>query len=443
MSMKRLGVFLLACLVLLPVAAASAQEPARTPYLLAPKTRADALTAGPDGNVWFAAEQWESDKIFLGDVTGDGAVTEFEVPIKAPSVATIVAGAEGNLWFGEGDGVGRITTKGQVTSFPLPSGSSSPTAMTLGPEGDIWFTEAAASRVGRITPEGTISQFNLPSGRKPSGIAAGPEGSFWFTERAANEIGRITPLGAITEFPVPGPPAKLDSIALGPDGNLWFAEWNVPRVGKITPGGAVTQFPVPTRGGTEGIVPGPGGLLYFTSGAEIAAISPAGAISWPSCLGNLCGVAVNALAAGPDGRLWAAEGIAHCIGLCGGGTALSFAFDPGSVEPYSLPPLRLGIGPRLTRLHDGGTTLSLACGVASGCRGTVKLGRYLFADHQRYFQVLSQSPYELHGGESTRVSFEFSGKNAALLRRSRSTPLTAIADGEEGQRAKRGLVLSG
>lgn len=441
--MKRIGILILVWLVLLPAAAASAQEPVRSPYVLAAKTRAEALAMGSDGNVWFVAERWESANVFLGDVAGDGAVTEFELPIRSPSTGTIVAGSEGNLWFGESDGVGRSTTKGEVTSFPLPSGSSSPTAMTLGPEGDVWFTEGAASTIGRITPEGMISEFRLPPGRKPSGIAAGPEGSVWFTERASNEIGRITPLGAISEFHVPGPPAKLDSITLGSDGNLWFAESNLPRVGKIAPGGSVTQFTVPTRGGTQGIVPGPGGLLYFISGPEIGAISPAGTISWPSCLGDLCGVAVNALAPGPDGRLWAAEGIGHCSGLCGGGTELSFAFDPGRVVPYSLPPLQLGIGPRLTRLRGAGTTLSLACGVTSGCRGTLELGRYAFRNHKRYFQVFSHTSYELHGGESSRVSLEFSSKTAASLNGSRTTYLIAITVGEEGQRAERGLALPG
>lgn len=438
-----MGILLLVWLVLVPAAAASAAEPAKTPYLLAGSTRADALVAGPDGKLWFVADRWESDHLFLGNVTGDGAVTEFELPAKAPSTGTIVAGPEGNLWFGEGEGIGRSTVGGKATSFPLPAGSSSPTGLTVGSEGNVWFTEGAASAIGRITPGGTISQFRLPPGRKPSGIATGPEGNLWFTERGTNEIGRITPSGAVTEFHVPGPPAKLDSIALGPDGNLWFAEGAVPRVGKISPSGSVTQFSVPTRGGAEGIVSGPGALLYYTSGPEIGAISPAGTISWPSCLGNFCGIAVNAIAPGPDGRLWAATGIGHCLGLCGGGTGLSFAFDPGSVVRYSLPPLALGIGPRLTRLHDAGTTAALACGVASGCRGTLTLGYYYFRNHKRHFLVLSHASYELQDGESVRVPLVFSRKTAANLTKWKQTYLIAIASGEEGQRARRGLALQG
>jgi hypothetical protein len=54
-----MGIRLLVWLVLVPVAAASAAEPAKTPYLLA-------------------------DHLFLDTVRGDGAVTEFELPAKAP-----------------------------------------------------------------------------------------------------------------------------------------------------------------------------------------------------------------------------------------------------------------------------------------------------------------------------------------------------------------------
>jgi streptogramin lyase len=393
--------------------------------------------------VWFVASRWESEDVVLGNVAGDGAVEEFELPVKYPPSQALAVGSEGNLWFAEQDGVGRSTVIGAVTSFPLPSGSSSPTAMTLGPEGAVWFTEGAASMIGRITPDGEISQFALPPGRKPSGIATGPEGNLWFTERASNEVGRITPSGTITEFHVPGPLAKLDSITLARDGNLWFAEAALPRIGEITPAGKVTQFTVPTREGTEDIVRGPHGLLYFTSGPEIGAISTTGSISWPSCLVKLCLAGVRAIAMNTDGRLFAAEGLAHCYALCGGGTEQGFEFYPGSVFPYSLPPLQLGIGPRLTPLRAARTTLALACGVSSGCRGTVKLGFYEYRNEKEHFQTLSQRSYELHSGESTRVSLRFSRETAASLRRAKKTKLIAIAEGDGKQRATRGVTLHG
>jgi hypothetical protein len=314
--------------------------------------------------------------------------------------------------------------------------------MAVGPDENIWFTEGAASRIGRITPSGQLAEFALPPGRKPSGIAAGPDGNLWFSERAVNEIGRITPAGRITEFPVPGPSAKLDSIVTGPDGNLWFAEAGASRVGKITPGGRVTQFAVPTRSGTSSIVSGPGGLVYFISGPEVGAISPAGKISWPTCPGGRCATSTEALAQGPDGRLWIASGITSCAGLCGGGTGLYLGRLPGAVLPYVLPPLRLAIGPRLTRLRGDRTSITLACGLKSGCLGTLRLGWYVVRNHRSRFQPLSRKHYELRRGESRRIALSFSDRTAAYLRKYRKTRLIAIAGDESGPLARRGLMLS-
>ncbi len=306
-NVRRAGALILLVVTFVAAIAALARAEEQTPHSLAEATWAKALVAGPDGNIWFVAKAIDSNRIILGKVTTAGAVTEIRLRVPAPPrlhyrrTETIAAGPDGNLWFGEANAVGRSTTTGEVTSFALPAGASAPTAMAAGPDGNIWFTEGAASKIGRITPSGQIAQFALPPGRKPSGIAPGPDGNLWFTERAINEIGRITPAGQITEFRVPGRQAKLDSIAAGPDGNLWFGEAGASRVGGITPSGAVTQFAVPTQSGTSSIVSGPGGLLYFTSGYEIGAISPEGKISWPSCPYWRCTSSPEALALGPDG----------------------------------------------------------------------------------------------------------------------------------------------
>jgi len=436
------------CLVVVALVAAmsAAARAEDTAYSLAEATWAKALVAGPDGAVWFVAERGGAGNIILGKVTTAGEVTEIPLSLRAPKVKkmprtqTIVSGPDGNLWFGELNGIGRTTTSGEVTSFMLPAGASTPTAMTVGPDGNIWFTEGTASKIGRITTGGQFEQFTLPPGRRPSGIAAGPDGNLWFTERAVNQIGRITPSGAITEFGVPGSWAKLDSIAAGPDGNLWFGEEGAPRVGRITPSGEVRHFAVPTEAGTREIISGPGGLLWFASGSEIGAISPSGEISWPSCLANYCDRDPETLALGPGGRLWAASGAVSCVGLCGGGTAIGLHNLPGEVAPYTLPLLRLAIGPRLTPIRRNRTSLTVACGLESGCRGTLRLGRYVVRDHKWRFQRLSRAEYELSQGESRRISLRFSSRTAAYLKHWRLS-LIAIAGGGDEPTATRGLLI--
>jgi len=71
----------------------------------------------------------------------------------------ITAGPDGNLWFAATDVnmIGRITPAGSFTEFPLPTtcGSSNgcgPYAITAGPDGNLWFTEAA-NDIGRITTQ--------------------------------------------------------------------------------------------------------------------------------------------------------------------------------------------------------------------------------------------------------------------------------------------------
>jgi virginiamycin B lyase len=440
--MKRVGVFCLV-VVLIAVTSATAQAAEDTPYTLGGPSWARALVAGQDGAVWFVAAQFESPNLILGKVTSAGVVTEFPLSARASRARyfgsepeAIIAGPDGDLWFGERGGIGRGTTTGEVTSFPLPAGASAPTAMAIGPDGNIWLTEGAASKIGRITPSGQFAQFPLPPGRKPSGIAAGPDGNLWFTEWAANKIGRITPTGAITEFRVPGPWAKLDSIAAGPDGNLWFGEDGAPRIGKITPSGAVTHFTVPTKSGTSAIVSGPGGLLWFASNHQIGAISPTGAISWPSCLVPYCDRKAEALAIGPEGRLWASSGAEECVGLCGGGTAIALSRSPGLIEPYVLPPLRLAIGPRLAPIRNDRTSLTVACGLKSGCKGRLRLGRYVVRHRKSVVQNLSQADYELNQEESKRITLRFSSKVAAFLRNQRPS-LLAIARNEGGPSTSR------
>jgi streptogramin lyase len=427
---------------------ATVAQAEETPYSLAGSAWARALVAGPDGAEWFLAEDYDGKNVVLGKMTTAGAVTEIPLSLEAPRkdkayrrAEAIVTGPDGNLWFGTRDGIGRSTTAGEVTSFALSAGSSAPTAMAVGPDGAIWFTEGAASRIGRITLSGEVSEFPLPPGRKPSGIAAGPDGNLWFTAWAVNRIGRITPSGKVSEFAVPGPWAKLSSIAAGPDGNLWFGEGGAPRVGRITPDGAVTQYTVPTDGGTWSILSGPGDLLWFASGTQIGAISPSGEISWPSCLSAGCDRQVYALAVGPDRGIWAASGPMQCLSLCGGATGIALSQTPGLITPYTLPPLELAVGPRLVPLRDGRTSLAVACGLESGCRGTLRLGWYVVRDHKWQFQTLSRAPYELRPGDSRRIVLRFPRAIAADLRRFKKTRLIALAGGEEGPSARRGLLL--
>src|SRR5215467_11136311 len=63
-----------------------------------------------------------------------GAITEFPIPTSPGSPKAITAGPDGNLWFVEQEGnkIGRITPSGTITEFPIPTPNSGPNAITAG-----------------------------------------------------------------------------------------------------------------------------------------------------------------------------------------------------------------------------------------------------------------------------------------------------------------------
>lgn len=408
--MRKLVVVWLAALVLLPGTAQAAEEPATAgewpPEFghLVPAAHAFALTAGPDGNLWFAGARTGGEDLTIGKVTPSGEVTQYPQPSRGGYVYSIALGPDGNLWFTEwGKGaIGRITPGGDATSFRLPGRQSRPTAIVAGADGNLWFTDGKGSGIGRITPSGEITEFALPAGRHPGAIAAGADGNLWFTERAADRIGRITTAGQITEFPIPGPAVKPGAIVAGSDGNLWFAEGGAPRIGRITPGGEITHFTLPTADSVYALAAGPEGRIWFTAGDLIGAIGADGPISWPACLLEGCRETPAALAFAPDGRLWVSTDYLTCS-YCGGQTFFNLRLRPGGVGPYVLPPVRLGLGPRATPIRKGATSLLLVCGLPGGCRGQARLTTFEWRKGDRQIRVLGRARYSLTAGKSRRI----------------------------------------
>jgi streptogramin lyase len=390
-----------AALVLLPASAQALDEPYFGHSL--PGAHAFALTAGPDGNVWFVGPGSGGSDLVIGKVTPGGEVTQYPRPSIAYAYS-ITTGPDGNLWFVEwgGAAIGRITPAGEITSFQLPDRNSRPTAIAAGPDGNLWFTDGAESGIGRITPSGEIAEFALPPDRHPGAIAAGPDGSLWFTERAGDRVGRITTSGHITEFPIPGPEVKPGAIVAGPDGNLWFTQGEAKRIGRITPRGAIAQFDIPTRTGAHAIVSGPEGRLWFAAGDLVGAITPDGAISWPACLVQGCPEPPAALGVGPEGDLWVGTGYQTCS-LCGGQSTFNLRLRPGGIGRYELPPVKVALGPRATPIRKGATGLLLVCGLHGGCRGELRVTKREWIRGRPHRRVLGRAPYSLSQGEARRV----------------------------------------
>jgi streptogramin lyase len=271
----------------------------------APTEDPAAITAGPDGNLWFTEADY-----FIAKITPAGAVTEYLIPADtAPAPHGITVGPDGNLWFTESNRakVGKITPAGMITEYTLPLGGiSTPFEITAGPDGNLWFTEFNGNKVAKITQAGAVTEYVIPTpGSFPDGITAGPDGNLWFTETATNKVGKITPAGVITEYSVPTGDGRPEGITAGPDGNLWFTELGIGKIGRVTPTGVFTDYALAgSRSSPFWITPGPDGNLWFTEfgGDRIGRITPAGAVTeYP--VPNVRSIP-SWIAAGPDGALW-------------------------------------------------------------------------------------------------------------------------------------------
>jgi len=218
----------------------------------------------------------------------------------------MVEGADGNMWFASRAGSGQIgrIADGNVSYFTPPPGYGRPWHIAAGADGALWFTMSeyedipgVLGAIGRITPAGVITVYPLGQTRNVTKIAAGPDGALWATAPNTNEIVRISTQGVVSYFP-----AKVDigdnaGIVTGPDGNLWYTT-GTPRHGQAT--GVVRM----DRNGN---------VLRIFSGENIA--SP------------------MAIVAGKDGNVWFSNGV-------GSSTIGRIKMD-GQVDAFVLPSGRL------------------------------------------------------------------------------------------------------
>jgi virginiamycin B lyase len=118
------------------------------------------ITAGPDGRIWFADPQYGASCNSNGRIGAIGTTSTTPQYYYAPgseengfTPTSIVAGPDGNLYFGEyRSKIGRITPAGVITERALPPSPNGPWvafAICVGPDGNIWFNDVSSGRLGR------------------------------------------------------------------------------------------------------------------------------------------------------------------------------------------------------------------------------------------------------------------------------------------------------
>jgi streptogramin lyase len=339
------------------------------------------IAQGTEHSIWFI--EHNPSAVNLVRINSAGIITgEFPIPTgkqkgipEEASPEALTLGPDGNMWFSdsgsnsEGDGfIGRISPSGKIVEFPIPAATppkpSGPSGIAVGPEGNLWFTERLRGTIDRITPTGAfLDEFaiptgtadNLPKESEPQAIALGADGRMWFIDEnftGEHFIGSITAGGTVEEVPVPLPwEDTLYSITAGTDGNMWFTagSFGLSRppesfVGRIAPAGTITLFQLPTVNGAylrmssalEGIVAGQEGDLWFplqNAGLAVGRVSKSGTIdvfSAPTTNGT-----PGSMTMGDDGELW----LTDTLKTTGSGAMLNhiWRFTPPS-EPRSIVP---------------------------------------------------------------------------------------------------------
>ncbi|MFZ0041689.1 MAG: hypothetical protein WAK93_10305, partial [Solirubrobacteraceae bacterium] len=288
---------------------------------LNPGSLPNAITSGPDGNLWFTDQGCTgTGSCAVGSITTSGAINEFGT---TGTPHGITSGPDGALWFTltGPSAIGRATQAGSITDFGtsdgLDAGAVTDGGIAAGADGNLWFTdEGAPAEIGQITLGGSIDEFGniLDPGAAPGDIAAGPDGNLWFTDHGSPAaIGKVTTRGLITEYTTGLPTGSSPQhIILGPDGNLWFSDdGSTPAIGKVTPAGVITEYSTGLNPGAKpgSLAVGVDGNIWFTDAGSTPAlgrITPAGQITeYSNALP--AGSSPAGIAEGADGDLWVAN----------------------------------------------------------------------------------------------------------------------------------------
>ncbi len=159
---------------------------------------------------------------------------------------SIVAGADGNMWFTvldaeadeSGPGrIGRIDHDGVVKLFLLPSGCGLPVSLVRGPDRSLWFADPLMARIGRVKMDGhaqdcKFSGFNR-EGSSYSGIGAIASASgrdLWYTltdeTLTPRSLMRLSADGKAEPVELPTTVASPDFLALDGSTRMWIHDSN-------------------------------------------------------------------------------------------------------------------------------------------------------------------------------------------------------------------------
>lgn len=213
------------------------------------------------GSLWFRITRASAGGTVTTLARRDPDGTTVEFPLQP--ITSLVADADGNLWFTAPTGFGRIAPNGQTKEFPDPLGT--PTSIAVDGEGRLWLTMtgiagqarvATASPDGRLTPTGvSVSTWKVVASSAATVVwLASDEGLCCYVgQKWLDTVAWLSPgtTGDRISWGFLGT-ARLSDIAMGPDGNAWVVDQASGGIGRISTSGRTTLF---TAGLAAGAVP--------------------------------------------------------------------------------------------------------------------------------------------------------------------------------------------
>jgi virginiamycin B lyase len=434
---------LLAIVCLADAAPAPAATGRGAEFRLGPGMHAEALTVGPDGNIWFAGTKYGPGSAVdvVGRSTLDGRIAEFTLPARGEGelgISSLTTAPGGYLYFTEPNAnrLGRVNTSGEISEEVLPNPGSRPRAIVAGPDGTLWFTEEGGDRLGHFIPNvGLLRERQLGAGARPTGIAARADGTIWIAEPGLHGYAFATTSGG-SEFGIPFPNAAPSAVVPGPEGHVWFTEESGPWLGQVTSAAQTAsryqRLGIQTVQGTRLLAFGPGGDFWYTTGNRIGSISPDLWLADTACLPAGCDLPVTALAAGPEGSLWYASGVKE------GGDRLA----RGAIGRFLPPRINATVGRPTSHLSGRRIKLAIFCkGGTAGefCRGHLRVFGRLGGGSKPVLVGSRGLVFRVHSNRSMGVIL--SPPAAALLRREGRLPVRVAISVSGGHSTSSHLVL--
>jgi len=276
----------------------------------------DEIVAGPDGALWFVADDGTDSE--FGRAGVDGTFAEF--PIATPgTVRTVGVGPDGRVWsgdYGSGTLYAIDTSTHVVTTYDVSATVGGIAGIVAGPDGNLWITDDVNCVVDSIDTSGHIvSSTPITFASVLSDITVGPDGDLWFGDQASGKLGRIDPATHVeTPFPTDALPVTgVGRITTGADGALWFTAVYGGGLGRMTTSGAFTFYPTVASAPAFGVVSAPDNTLWFTGcgcGSALDTLTTGGSESAISVGAN----EPFDLAVGSDAAVWFIDPNARTVG---------------------------------------------------------------------------------------------------------------------------------